>query len=93
MANVMVALDRSTSMTATDVIPTRISALTAAASRFVHEVPRSFRLGVVHFADSARLDVAPTTDRTIVLQATQKTDLDAGTAIGEAIYTSLDTLT
>ena len=93
LATVIVALDRSTSMAATDVKPTRIDAAKRAATDFVRRLPRYFRVGVVLFSGDAELAVAPTVDRPVVIDAVQKATLDDGTAIGEAVYTSLDALT
>jgi Ca-activated chloride channel family protein len=93
VATVMVALDKSTSMGADDVSPTRISAARAAASHFVKDLPSYFRVGVVLFAGSAEVDVSPTADRTLALNAIRRARLEDGTAVGEAIFTSLDAIT
>lgn len=93
VATVMVALDKSTSMAADDVDPSRIAAARQAAIRFVRDLPPYFRVGVVLFAGSVDVDVAPTDDRALALDAIRRVRLADATAIGEAIFTSLDALT
>lgn len=91
-ATVMLALDVSLSMEATDVKPDRIEAAKAAATAFLDDVPAEFNVGLVTFAGSARIRVAPTTDRDQVANAIASAQLADGTAIGDAIDTSLDAL-
>ena len=76
-----------------DVSPDRISAAKEAAVQFVQQFPRYFRVGVVMFAATVDVDVAPSTDRALALDAIRHAEIVPGTAIGEAIYTSLDALT
>ena len=66
---VILAIDVSGSMRASDVEPTRIEAAQAAARAFVNEQPRSTRIGVVAFAGSAALVQPPTGNRSDVLAA------------------------
>jgi Ca-activated chloride channel family protein len=91
-ATVMLAIDVSLSMEATDVKPSRIEAAKAAATSFLDDVPPKVNVGLVTFAGSSRLAVAPTTDRRAVADAIANVELDDGTAIGNAIETSLDAL-
>jgi len=91
-ATVMLAIDTSVSMRATDVDPSRLEAAKAAGSKFVHDLPSRFRLGLVAFNGSARQVVAPTQAHGEVGDALRRLRLDERTAIGEAIYTSLDSL-
>ncbi|MDQ3823153.1 MAG: VWA domain-containing protein, partial [Actinomycetota bacterium] len=62
-ATVILAVDVSRSMTATDVHPTRLAAARAAARRFLEQIPESFRVGVVVFATRAQVTAPPTDDR------------------------------
>ena len=62
-ATVILAMDSSGSMTATDVAPDRMTAAREAASSFVKDLPRGFRVGVVSFSDQADVVVPPTDDR------------------------------
>lgn len=89
---VILALDVSYSMDATDVSPNRISAARAAAHRFLDTVPAGTRVGLVAFSGSARALVQPTGDLDAVRAAVDRLRLGPGTAIGEAIYTSLEQL-
>lgn len=89
-ATVMIAVDVSRSMDATDVEPTRIAAARDAASAFVEELPDTFNVGVVAFAGDAMVMATPTTDRDAVVRELQSLTLRDSTAIGEAVFTSLD---
>ncbi len=92
-ATVVMAIDVSLSMEATDVAPSRIEAAKAAATSFLDDVPPAVNVGLVTFAGSSTLEVAPTTDREAVATAIDNLTLGEGTAIGDAIDTSLDALT
>ncbi|WP_328650605.1 VWA domain-containing protein [Micromonospora sp. NBC_00330] len=92
-ATVMVAVDVSTSMLATDVEPDRLGAAKEAARRFVEGLPDEFNVGLVAFAGSAAVLVPPGTDRDALDEGIDRlaegiTGVQ-GTAIGEAINTSL----
>ena len=91
-ATVMLALDVSLSMQATDVAPSRIDAAKSAAISFLDDVPPQVNVGLVTFAGSARVRVTPTTDRQQVQDAIESAALADGTAIGDAIDASLDAL-
>jgi Ca-activated chloride channel family protein len=93
LATVIVALDRSTSMAATDVRPARIDAAKRAATEFVRQLPRYFRVGLVLFSGDVDLAVAPTVNHLLVIDAVQTATLADGTAIGDAVFISLDALT
>jgi Ca-activated chloride channel family protein len=86
---VILALDVSGSMRASDVEPTRIEAAQAAARAFVAEQPRGTRIGVVAFAGSAALVQAPTTNRGDVIAAIDRLQLQHATAVGSGVLVSL----
>jgi Ca-activated chloride channel family protein len=92
-ATVMLAIDTSLSMDATDVEPSRIEAAKAAATSFLDRVPDTVNVGLVSFNAAATVRVPPTTDRAAVRDAIDDLELDERTAIGEAIFASLDALT
>jgi Ca-activated chloride channel homolog len=91
-ATVMLAIDVSLSMEATDVPPNRLAAAQEAATQFVDDLTPGVNLGIVSFAGIATVLVSPTTDRTIAKQAIAGLTLDERTATGEAIISSLQTI-
>jgi Ca-activated chloride channel homolog len=88
-ATVMLAVDVSNSMQATDVDPSRLRAAQRSVETFVDAFPRRFRLGLVLFAGSVEVAVPPTHARERVRQAVKNIELQPSTAIGEAIFSSL----
>lgn len=89
-ATIVLALDVSRSMKATDVPPTRLDAARAAAKQFLAEVPEKYRVGVVSFADRASVGVVPTEDRDLVESALDSLVPGEGTALGDAIALSVE---
>jgi Ca-activated chloride channel family protein len=93
-ATVMVAVDVSTSMLATDVEPDRLAAAKSAAHKFVDTLPDEFNVGLVAFAGSAAVFVPPGPDRSTLHTGIERLVEGStgvqGTAIGEAINTSLE---
>jgi Ca-activated chloride channel family protein len=89
-ATVIVAIDVSRSMEATDVAPNRLDAARAAAATFVEGLPDTFNVGVVTFSGTTAVLAEPTTDHAAVIARLQTLSLADSTAIGEAVFTSLD---
>jgi Ca-activated chloride channel homolog len=89
-ATIIIALDVSLSMEADDVSPNRIAAAKEAAQKFVNDLPERFNVGLVAFARSAAVVVSPTTDHQAVFTSLGNLSTRAGTAIGEAVFSSLD---
>lgn len=91
-STVILAIDVSLSMAATDVKPSRIAAAQAAAKEFALSLPSNINLGLISFAGTARLLVPPTQDRAPVEAAIDNLKLDKATAIGDAVKLSLDVI-
>ncbi|MFN2502973.1 MAG: VWA domain-containing protein, partial [Acidimicrobiales bacterium] len=91
-AVVIMAIDTSLSMEATDVAPTRIAAAKEAAFSFVDLLPDRLNLGLVSFAGTAQVVVAPTTDHSLVKRSITNLPLGPRTAIGEAVFLSLQAI-
>jgi Ca-activated chloride channel family protein len=89
---VILAIDVSGSMRATDVQPNRLAAAQAAAKAFVAEQPRTTRIGVVSFAGTAAVVQAPTLSREDVVAAIDRFQLQRGTAVGSGLLVSLKTI-
>jgi len=89
---VILAMDVSGSMRATDVQPNRMVAAQNAAKAFVAGLPRQVRVGVVSFAGTAAVVQAPTFSRDDVVAAIDRFQLQRATAIGSGLILSLATL-
>jgi Ca-activated chloride channel family protein len=88
-AVIMLVIDMSQSMRATDVEPTRLKAAEQAASQFASQLTPGINLGLVGFAGTPYLLVPPTPQHQATIDALKKLDYADGTATGEAIYTAL----
>ncbi len=91
-ATIMVAIDASDSMGATDVHPDRITAAKNAARKFISDLPSTFSVGLVTANSAPAVVVAPTTDHQAVQNALDSLTLSPGTALGDAIFTALSAL-
>jgi Ca-activated chloride channel family protein len=89
---VILAMDASGSMRATDVKPTRLAAAQAAAKAFVADQPRNVRVGVVAIAAAAAVVQSPTSNREEVVQAIERIQLQRGSALGSGLMIALATL-
>jgi Ca-activated chloride channel family protein len=89
---ILLAIDVSGSMCSTDVEPNRLTAAEKAAAEFIKAQPGGSRIGLVAFAGVAGLLVPPTDDTDKLLKALPGLTTSRGTAIGQAILTSLDAI-
>jgi Ca-activated chloride channel family protein len=92
-ATVVLAIDTSRSMGATDVPPTRLAAAQASARRFLAGLPGKYRVAVVDFSSRAQVVAAPTTDRQFVSSALGALRIGEGTAIGDGLSTAVQVAT
>lgn len=91
-ATVILDIDVSLSMEATDVLPSRIATAKQAAKTFVGLLPSRINLGLVSFGGQANLLVPPSRNRDAARRAISGLHLQESTAIGEAIFTSLQAI-
>lgn len=91
-ATIIVAIDTSLSMEATDVAPNRLKAAQVAAKQFIELLPSRLNVGLVTFNGVASIKVPPTQDRSELAAAIDQLRLGERTAIGEAIYASLEAI-
>ena len=89
---IMLAIDTSGSMSATDVSPSRLLAAEDAARRFVDKLPPGLKVGLLSFDSDGRILAAPTSDHSVVLSAIKNLQVGGGTATGAAIFQSLDAI-
>ena len=89
---VILAMDVSRSMCATDIEPNRLLAAEAAASSFVDRQSASTQIGIVAFAGFAELVQPPTTDQEVLLDVIESLTTGRRTAIGSAILESIDAI-
>ena len=89
---IILAMDVSGSMRATDVAPNRITAAQNAAKAFVADQPGQVRVGVVAIAATAAVVQSPTDKREDINRAIDRFQLQRGTALGSGLVLSLATL-
>jgi Ca-activated chloride channel homolog len=89
---IILAIDVSLSMRASDVQPTRLDAAQAAAREFVREPPADVKIGIVSFAGTAAVVQQPTRNSEELIAAIDRLQLDRHTAIGSGIIVALAAL-
>lgn len=89
-ATVVLAIDRSGSMRATDVSPSRLAAMKSAASRFLDSLPQRVKVGAVAFNGRVAALEVPTADRAPVREAIESIEAKGGTATGDGLSAALD---
>jgi Ca-activated chloride channel family protein len=89
---VILSMDVSGSMRATDIKPSRMEAVKEAARIFIEKRPRNVRIGIVAFSGSAELIQPPTTDNDQLLAAVNRLHPERYTAIGSGLQAALDAI-
>ena len=89
-ATIVLVMDVSGSMNATDVLPTRLVSSQRAATTFIEQLPEKFRVGIVSFASTAQTLSRPTTDRAAAYEAIATLHAEGATAMGDGIERALD---
>jgi Ca-activated chloride channel family protein len=90
--SIMLALDVSRSMCATDIPPSRLEAAKAAALEFIERQPQGTQIGIVAFAGFAVIVQEPTADQDLLTAAIAGLTPSRGTAIGDGIATALEAI-
>ncbi|MEV6904939.1 VWA domain-containing protein [Amycolatopsis sp. NPDC051372] len=91
-ATVVLVIDVSLSMEATDVAPNRLKAAQDAAKQFAENMTPGVNLGLISFAGTATVLVNPTTDRAGVVKAIDNLKLAQSTATGEGIFAAMQSI-
>jgi Ca-activated chloride channel homolog len=91
-ATILLAFDTSGSMCSADVDPNRITAARKAAADFIESQRGGPRIGLVTFAGTAGLLVPPTDDTKSLIKSLDGLTVSRGTAIGQAMLTSIDAI-
>jgi Ca-activated chloride channel family protein len=89
---ILLVMDVSDSMDATDVVPNRLAAAESAAIAFLDELPPDFRVGLATFAGDAELAVAPTQQRDEIVAALGRLSTSRGTLIGDGLSVALEAI-
>ena len=90
---VILAMDVSGSMSATDVAPSRLNAAKTAAQAFINAQPGNVEIGVVAFEDGGLEASVPSTDHATALAAVRRLITGGGTSLGSAILAALSAIT
>ncbi|MBI1857814.1 MAG: VWA domain-containing protein [Candidatus Melainabacteria bacterium] len=93
---IMLLIDNSISMEATDIEPNRITAAKETARKFIQDLPKGIQVGIGFFSGNIKILVNPTVEKDRVLNALNKLNiktLEASTAIGDAILAGSDSIT
>lgn len=91
-AVVVLAIDTSLSMSATDVSPTRLAAAIESATTFVENAPTDVRIGLVTYNSDPHTLVSPTADKDQVVAALHTLKAEKGTAAGEGLLSAIKVL-
>jgi Ca-activated chloride channel homolog len=89
---IVLVMDVSDSMDATDVVPNRLAAAESAATAFLDELPPDFRVGLATFAGTAELAAVPTREREKIVAALGELSTSRGTLIGDGLSVALDAI-
>ncbi|MCC7362100.1 MAG: VWA domain-containing protein [Anaerolineales bacterium] len=91
-ATILLALDISESMCATDIAPNRLAAAQAAAERYINSQGPGARIGLVAFAGFAQVIQRPTTNHAQVQAALRSLVTSRGTAVGDGLAAAVDAI-
>ena len=89
---IVLALDVSRSMCASDIEPSRLEAAQRAAIDFVSQQAAGTRIGLVAFSGFAAVIQAPTVDRGVVIEGIASLTTGRRTAVGSGILSAIDAI-
>ena len=92
-ATIILLVDVSGSMRASDVEPSRLGAAVDAMTTFLHQLPHQFRVGLVAFSSTPQPMITPTADRNEIQQSIDLLEPEAGTAVGDGVASAVHMLT
>jgi Ca-activated chloride channel family protein len=92
-ATVVLLVDVSGSMRASDVLPSRLAAAVEAMNTFLDRLPSQFKVGLIAFSNSPQPLVPPTLDRNLVRQGVSYLNPEAGTALGDGLAAAVKMVT
>jgi Ca-activated chloride channel family protein len=91
-ATVVLVMDVSGSMLATDVEPSRLAAAQDASNHLLEKLPEGFNVSLVSFSNSVRIVVPATIDRETLRAGLARLEAIGGTAMGDGLMTGLDVI-
>ncbi|MFT3877766.1 MAG: VWA domain-containing protein [Propioniciclava sp.] len=91
-ATIVLVVDVSQSMAATDVQPSRLEAAQELSKGFLRSLPEQYNVAVVSMSGNPATRLGPTTDRGLASRAIDALALQDGTAVGDAIYVALSAI-
>ena len=91
-APIVLVVDVSQSMAATDVQPSRLEAAKERSIEFIRELPEQYNVAVVSMSGNPATRLGPTTDRTFATRAITALTLQDSTAVGDSIYVALSAI-
>lgn len=91
-ATIVVVIDISRSMAATDVKPDRLGAAKELSIRFIKDLPVQYNVAVVSLSGNPAVRLPPTTDRVLAERSILALDFQDSTAVGEALYTAVNAI-
>ena len=88
-ATIVLVIDVSRSMAATDIKPNRLDAAKELSIQFLKDLPPAYNVAVVSLSGNPAVRLPPTVDRVLAERSVQALDYQDSTALGEALVTAV----